>query len=160
MTIRTAKVDDAPAVAALVTQLGYEAAPHEVSDRLARLLAHSAQRFIVAERDGRLLGWVHVETADSIETGPYAHIAGLVVDRAHRRQGIGAALMAEAEAWARQQGCALVRLRSSAARTRAHRFYEGLGYANVKTQYSFVKPLDGRGDAMARRLVPRVEPET
>jgi GNAT superfamily N-acetyltransferase len=160
MTIRTAATDDAPAIAALVTQLGYEAAPHEVGERLARLLARpSAQRFFVAERDGRLLGWVHVETAESVDSGSYAHIAGLVVDRSHRRQGIGAALMAEAEAWARQQGCPVVRLRSSAARTRAHRFYEELGYANVKTQYAFVKPLDARGGEMARRLVPRVEPE-
>ena len=159
MTTRTATVDDAPAIALLVTQLGYDAAPHEVSERLARLLARPAQRFIIAERDGRLVGWVHVEVAAFIDSDPYAHIAGLVVDRSQRRQGIGAALMAEAEAWARQQGCALVRLRSSATRTQAHRFYEELGYTNVKTQYSFVKPLDARGDDVARRLVPRVDPE-
>jgi GNAT superfamily N-acetyltransferase len=159
MTTRTATVHDAPAIAALVTQLGYEAAPHEVSERLARLLVRPAQRFIVAERDGRLLGWVHVEVAEFIDSAPYAHIAGLVVDRSYRRQGIGAALMAEAEAFAREHGCAVVRLRSSATRTRAHRFYEDLGYANVKTQYSFVKALDARGDEAARRLVPRVDPE-
>jgi len=160
MIIRTATLGDASAVAALVTQLGYVAAPLEVSDRLARLLVRPAQRFIVAEDEGRLRGWVHVEVADTIDSGPYAHIAGLVVDRSHRRQGIGAALMAEAEAWAREHGCPVVRLRSSAPRTAAHRFYEGLGYVNVKTQFSFVKALDARGDEMARRLVPRVEPET
>jgi GNAT superfamily N-acetyltransferase len=159
MITRTATVDDAPAIAALVTQLGYEAAPHEVGERLVRLLARPAQRFIIAERDGRLLGWVHIEVAEFVDSDPYAHIAGLVVDRSHRRQGIGAALMAEAEAWARQQGCAVVRLRSSATRTHAHRFYAELGYTNIKTQYSFVKPLDARGDDAARRLVPRVDPE-
>ena len=157
MTTRTATVEDAAAIAALVTQLGYEAAPHDVSERLARLLARPAQRFIIAERDGRLLGWVHVEVAEFIDSAPYAHIAGLVVDRSHRRQGIGAALMATAEAFAREQGCAVVRLRSSATRTRAHRFYEGLGYVNAKTQYAFVKALDARGDEAARRMVPRVD---
>lgn len=45
-------------------------------------------------------------------------------------------------------------------RTPAHRFYAGLGYAQVKTQYSFVKPLEPGGADMASRLVPRVEPET
>jgi GNAT superfamily N-acetyltransferase len=143
-----------------VTQLGYESSAHEVAARLGRLLMRPAQRFIVAEMEGRLVGWVHVEVADYIESDPYAHIAGLVVDRMHRRLGIGAALMAEAEAWARQQGCVVMRLRSSAARTRAHAFYEGLGYAKLKAQYSFVKALDARGEAMARRLAPRVEPET
>ena len=160
MNTRLARQEDAPAVAALVTQLGYDAAPRDVADRLARLLARPGQRFIVAEAEGRLLGWVHVELADYVDSGTYAQIAGLVVDRAHRRQGIGAALMADAETWARQQGCPMMRLRSSSTRTRAHRFYEGLGYANVKTQYSFVKPLDARGAEAALRLVPQVETES
>jgi GNAT superfamily N-acetyltransferase len=160
MNSRPARIDDAPAVAALVTQLGYEASPSEVADRLARLLARGDQRFIVAEADGRLLGWVHVELAEYIESGTFAVIGGLVVDRAHRRQGIGAALMADAEAWARDQGCSVMRLWSSTTRTPAHRFYAGLGYAQVKTQYSFVKPLDPGGAAQADRLVPHVETDT
>jgi GNAT superfamily N-acetyltransferase len=159
MTTRPARKEDAPAIAALVTQLGYDAVPGEVAERLARLLMKSDHRFVVAEADGRLLGWVHVELSESVDSDTFALIAGLVVDRSHRRQGVGAALMAEAEAWARQHGCAMMRLRSSSTRTPAHRFYEGLGYANVKTQYSFVKPLDPRGAEMARRLVPRVEPD-
>jgi hypothetical protein len=67
--------------------------------------------------------------------------------------------MAGAEAWARQQGCGAMRLWSSITRTPAHRFYQGLGYAQVKTQYSFVKALDASGEEVATRLVPRVEPE-
>ena len=160
MHTRPARAADAPAIAALVAQLGYDTAPSDVADRLARLLARSDHRFVVAEGDGQLLGWVHVELSESVDVGSLAVIAGLVVDRAHRRQGVGAALMAEAEAWARQQGCPLMRLRSSATRTPAHRFYEGLGYRNVKTQYSFVKPLDARGAQVAWRLVPKVDPET
>ena len=160
MNTRPASQGDAPAIATLVTQLGYDASPRDVADRLSRLLARADQRFIVAEAQGRVVGWVHVQVAESVDTGVFAHVAGLVVDRAHRRQGIGAALMAAAEAWAHQQGCPVIRLRSSSTRTPAHRFYEGLGYANVKTQYSFVKPLDARGAEMAARLVPRVDSET
>ena len=73
-----------PAVATLVTQLGYEAAPHEVADRLTRLLARSDQQFIVAEADGRLLGWVHVELAVYVESGTFAVIGCLVVDGPQR----------------------------------------------------------------------------
>jgi GNAT superfamily N-acetyltransferase len=159
VTTRSARADDVPPVAALVTQLGYEATSNEVAQRLARVLARSDQQFIVAESAGRLVGWVHVEVAEYVESGMFAVIGGLVVDRAHRRQGSGAALMAEAEAWARQQGCGVMRLWSSTTRTPAHRFYEGLGYAQVKTQYSYVKALDASGVNMATRLVPHVEPE-
>jgi GNAT superfamily N-acetyltransferase len=157
MITRTARATDAPAVAALVSQLGYESAEADVTARLGRVMTRSDQQFIVAEADGRLLGWVHVEIAEYVESGSFAVIGGLVVDREHRRQGIGAALMAEAEAWARRQGCGVMRLWSSTSRAPAHRFYEGLGYRNVKTQYSFVKPLDERGEALAARLVPRVD---
>jgi GNAT superfamily N-acetyltransferase len=160
MNLRVARVEDAPAVAALVAQLGYDTTPQDVEGRLRRVLARSDQRFVVAEADGRLLGWVHVELAEYVESGTFGVIGGLVVDRAQRRQGIGAALMAEAEAWAQSQGCSVMRLWSSTTRTPAHRFYAGLGYLQVKTQYSFVKPLGPGGADMAGRLVPRVEPET
>lgn len=160
MNTRSARIGDAAAVAALVTQLGYDAAPAEVAARLARLLARTDQTFIVAEQDGRLLGWVHVELTEYVDSGTFAVIGGLVVDRAFRRQGIGAALMGEAESWARGRGCTVMRLWSSTTRTPAHRFYAGLGYVQVKTQYSFAKPLSPGGAEMAGRLVPRVEPET
>jgi GNAT superfamily N-acetyltransferase len=160
VTTRPARAEDAPAVAALITQLGYEATADDVAQRLARVLSRRDQEFIVAEDAGRLVGWVHVEVAEYVESGTFAVIGGLVVDRAHRRQGIGAALMADAETWARRQGCGVMRLWSSTTRTPAHRFYQGLGYAQVKTQYSFAKPLDASGADLAARLVPRVEPET
>jgi len=32
-----------------------------------------------------------------------------------------------------------------------------LGYRSVKTQHSFVKPLDERGETLAARLMPRVD---
>jgi hypothetical protein len=59
--------------------------------------------------------------------------------------------------WARQQGCSIVRLWSSAARTHSHRFYERLGYTNIKTQYSFIKSLDAAGHQDVKWFVPRVE---
>jgi hypothetical protein len=51
----------------------------------------------------------------------------------------------------------MVRLSSSATRDAAHRFYEGLGYTNIKTQYAFVKPLDAAAAARVPTFVPRVD---
>jgi GNAT superfamily N-acetyltransferase len=156
--IRPALSADAAAIAELTIQLGYEVAPVLVAERLARMTAHGDQRFLVAELDGDVVGWVHVAIMEYIETGAFAVIGGLVVDRRHRKKNIGRRLMTEAEAWARECSCSIVRLSSSAFRTESHRFYEHLGYANIKTQYSFVKPLDRAGEDAIRGFVPRVHP--
>ena len=52
----------------------------------------------------------------------------------------------------------MVRLSSTVARTAAHRFYENLGYTKIKTQHSFIKPLDEAAAARVSTFVPRVEP--
>ena len=82
-------------------------------------------------------------------------IAGLIVDKRYRRKQIGSLLMRHAEEWAAKSGYTVVRLWSSSARTAAHEFYQALGYVNVKTQYSFVKSLDGV--ERLGRFVPRVD---
>jgi len=65
--------------------------------------------------------------------------------------------MERAEAWAVEQGCSIVRLWSSDARTDAHRFYERLGYSHIKTQYSFVKALDSDGRRQFDNFIPRLD---
>jgi len=133
-------------------------APALVAERLVRMLARGDQQFFVADADGDVAGWVHVAIMEFIETGPFAVIGGLVVDRRHRKKRIGRLLMNSAEIWAREHGCSIVRLWSSAFRAESHRFYEHLGYVNIKTQYSFVKALDPSGEDAIRGFVPRVHP--
>ena len=100
---------------------------------------------------------MHVAVAEYIESGAFAVIGGLVVDRNLRKQGIGSALMKRAEEWATKEGLSIVRLQSSSTRTASHRFYEALGYTNVKTQYAFVKSLDAGEQTAPRGFVPRIE---
>jgi GNAT superfamily N-acetyltransferase len=156
-SIRIAVESDAPAIAELTAQLGYDVSADDVAARLARILSRDNERFFVAVADNRVCGWVHAVVADYVDVEAFVLIGGLVVDRTRRRQGIGRALLNHAEAWAREQGCSLVRLTSSSTRTKAHRFYEELGYSNVKTQYSFAKPLDADAAAHLGGLVPRVD---
>ena len=66
--------------------------------------------------------------------------------------------MEQIEEWAKAQGCPIIRLSSSATRTGAHRFYEQLGYENIKTQYSFAKAPDGSRSNDIKKLVPHVDP--
>jgi GNAT superfamily N-acetyltransferase len=158
VTIRAARASDAAAIAQLTTQLGYDLTHADAADRLSRILLRDDQQFFVADLDGRAVGWVHVLLTEYVDAEAFAAIGGLVVDRDHRRAGIGRALVDRAEIWARDRGCSIVRLTSSAARKAAHRFYENLGYANIKTQYSFIKPLDPAAAARVRTFVPRVDP--
>ncbi len=65
----------------------------------------------------------------------------MVVDAAHRGVGVGAALMARAEDWAREHGYNELRLRTNIVRTLAHRFYLRLGYRLDKTSHLFCKRL-------------------
>jgi GNAT superfamily N-acetyltransferase len=155
-SIRVARPADADAIAALTKQLGYDVTAASVADKLSRMLARSDQQFFVAEHDGRPVGWVHTVIWEYLDADRFVVIGGLVVDAECRKQGIGRQLMARAEEWALSQGCSIVRLWSSAVRTEAHRFYERIGYVNIKTQYSFVKPLEGSGPDALRKFVPHV----
>ena len=67
-----------------------------------------------------------------LESGEGRDIGGLVVDDGHRSAGIGAELLAAAEAWARESGATKMVVRSRVARERAHRFYEREGYASSR----------------------------
>jgi GNAT superfamily N-acetyltransferase len=158
VTIRVARSSDAGEIARLTTQLGYDVTEPEAADRLSRILRRSDQQFFVSELHGRSVGWVHVVLAEYVDADAFVVIGGLVVDRDHRRLGIGRALMGRAEDWAKERGCSMVRLSSSATRAAAHRFYESLGYINIKTQYAFVKPLDPAAAARVGTFVPRVDP--
>jgi len=157
VSVRIARASDAHDIAELTTQLGYEITASTAATRLSRILERPDQRFLVAELDGRPVGWVHVTISEYVESGAFVVIGGLVVDGHHRRKGIGTLLMARAEEWARQQGCSIVRLWSSSVRTASHRFYEDLGYTNIKTQYSFMKSVDTAGQEALRKFVPQVD---
>lgn len=154
VTIRAAQNSDAEAIAALTIQLGYRVEASGVADRLSRILSRTDQQVLVADSGGRAIGWIHVVATEAIDSPPFVLIAGLVVDRTSRHQGIGRQLVAQAEKWALRQGCSIVRLSSNTRRLEAHAFYERVGYTNLKTQYSFAKSL--HDDDVLHTFVPDV----
>jgi ribosomal protein S18 acetylase RimI-like enzyme len=56
------------------------------------------------------------------------HVDGLIVDRAHRRRGIGRRLMDAANSWARLQGAEELVLTAWIGNPGARDFYQRLGY--------------------------------
>ncbi len=137
MIVRAAESRDIPALASLAGELGYPTATEEMAQRFAGLDERDA--VLVAEHDGACVGWIQVSIVETLETGRFAEIRGLVVTESQRSAGVGAALVGAAEEWARQRGCPRVRVRSNVIRERTHRFYERLGFRAVKSQKVFDK---------------------
>ena len=133
---------DAARVAELAGQLGYPSTASQIRARIDDVGRQPDGRLLVAEAGaGQIVGWVHVRGQHLLESDPYAQIAGLVVDRDARRQGVGRRLMSAAEEWARHAGYPIVRVSTNAARVESRPFYESVGYQLLKTQYSLLKTL-------------------
>jgi GNAT superfamily N-acetyltransferase len=134
-TIRDARAADARAIAALLTQLGYPSHADAVEERLDRLWV-VGDRVIVAEVDGVVVGVVHLQVTPALERErPAGKLGALVVDEAHRGQGIGRALFDAVEQEARLRGCELIYLTTAERRDDAHAFYERLGLEYVGRRY-------------------------
>ncbi|HEV2856200.1 MAG TPA: GNAT family N-acetyltransferase [Thermoanaerobaculia bacterium] len=141
MNLRSARLEDAPAIAILATQLGYPTSVEQAEARMRGVLDRSDGTVLVAENEGTVTGWIHIVGAFRIENEPFAEIAALVVDENRRGQGTGARLVEAAIDWAVRHGFRTIRVRSNTVRERTHAFYERLGFRRTKTQASFSKPI-------------------
>jgi ribosomal protein S18 acetylase RimI-like enzyme len=140
--IRRARVDDWEAARALwreIDELHAGLAPAYFrpamrADREWReRLAEPDAAIFVAERDGAVVGFA---AARVYETPPdpgmvqlrRGHLEMLIVDMAHRRRGLGQALMEAVTDWARRQRAAELVLTVWEGNREAEAFYERLGY--------------------------------
>lgn len=140
--VRAAQVADAAAIAALSGQLGYPADAATIVQRLAAAGAADPGVSLVAEdAAGAVCGFARALPQHFIAEPPFVELAALVVADGARGGGVGRALLAAVEAWARQHGFALLYVRSNVIRERAHRFYLREGYVEKKRQAVFCKPL-------------------
>lgn len=140
--IRAAKPEDAGQLAQLCGQLGYAVATEALPERLEAIEASGDHAvYVAATPDGQVIGWVQVCARRLLLAGRLAEIEGLVVDRQHRRRGVGQRLMAQAENWARSQGCEGVQVRSNVLRQEAKDFYPAMGYEQYKTSRVYRKAL-------------------
>jgi GNAT superfamily N-acetyltransferase len=150
VSIRTATLDDAPAIATLTTELGYPTAADVMRTRLGGLLAEPHHVTLVAEDAGRVVGvtGVRVERGFEID-GVYGRLLVLVVAEGARGHGIGAQLVEAANAWAAANGAAQIVVNTATHRTRAHQFYERCGYQ--RTGIRLVKALTLAGLVLPER---------
>ena len=139
VSVRRVRPEDADAVAALSSALGYPATVDEIRGRIVAMAA--SQVVFVACVGEDVVGWIDVALTHHLQSRPFALIGGLVVKEGLRGQRIGKRLCEEAEAWSRAQGVTVVRVTSRSTREDAHRFYLRDGYTDVKMSRVFEKKL-------------------
>ncbi|MGD2133324.1 MAG: GNAT family N-acetyltransferase [Maricaulaceae bacterium] len=144
ISIRDARLDDAPVLAALMTELGYPTEPVDMSAGLNNVLANPAFRTIVAEIDDGVVGFGGFRVGPTFEGDVLeGEIVALIVDPGYRSQGVGAAIVAEGEAWVIERGASSMMLGTRGDRKRAHTFYRREGYVEDGMRYR--KNLDPGG---------------
>jgi ribosomal protein S18 acetylase RimI-like enzyme len=140
--IRRARQADSARIAELSGQLGYPTSARAMAGRLKMALRKKDGACFVAEtKEEGVVGWVHVSVTPLLEVERRAEVNGLVVNEGVRCRGAGWSLMQAAEAWAREQRCKGMSVRSNVLRERAHGFYLRHGYEHYKTQKAFRKEL-------------------
>ena len=144
IAIREAGISDSYELMVLAGQLGYSVSEEQVRNGILRIAGSDTEKILVAaDEKNEAVAWTSVAIVEHFYTPPVVEISGFVVDEKLRGRGIGNRLMSEAEAWARDRGHSLIRLRANATRKDAHRFYEGLGFEKTKEQFMYVKKLGG-----------------
>ena len=122
--------------------LGYTFPLENTLKRVSALLKRCDDRIWVAKLDGKLIGYAHATSFECSYTEPlkYLHILGVLPE--YQNFGVGKLLIAKAEQWALEDGCAGVTLVSGVARLAAHQFYLKRNYKNTKDEKFFIKYFD------------------
>jgi GNAT superfamily N-acetyltransferase len=139
--VRKASAADMPGVLALYAQPdlddGKVLSVDEAVALLERFGRYPDYTLYVAEQADEIVGTFALLVMDNLgHLGtPSGIVEDVVVAPTRQGQGIGQAMMAFALEACRQKGCYKLMLSSNAKRTRAHAFYESLGYE--RHGYSF-----------------------
>ena len=145
-TIRPGRREDAAEAARLWMQSAEEHTAHDpvyatapdaekTMRRFLADLARNSYAFVfVATVGDRTVGFVSGELREGSPTflpKTWASVDDVFVGPDHRNRGIGRALIASVEEWARQKGASGVSLQVAAANGRGRKFYEELGFREI-----------------------------
>jgi len=135
--VRIASPGDYKLLHSLADELGYKPLEEdEVCNRLRILIESDRDRVWVLEDQGLIKGWIHVFIAHRLASKSFVEIGGIVVDSKHRRMGVGRVLVMQAGSWAKGLDM-LLRVRCNARREDSYRFYQALGFDQIKQQKIF-----------------------
>lgn len=129
ITIRPIRPQDAAAIAELNAEADdVRATPEQIAAAIAA--QSQIEVAFVAEVAGAVAGYACLRVLPNLfDAIPYAELSELYVGAAHRRLGIGRALLQHMEAEAHARGANQLVLLTAWRNTKAHAFYQSLGYS-------------------------------
>jgi GNAT superfamily N-acetyltransferase len=135
--IRAAAPDDAPVLAHLLRQLGYDTPPADIPSRLAAIAGEGGVAVVAEDGDGHVVALGTGSRHATLHAGAQvAYITALVVDENARGAGAGRALVAALERWAVHHGCTRIAVTSAEHRADAHAFYPRCGFPYTGRRFS------------------------
>ena len=138
--VRQAVISDAKDIYYInKTSLGYDYDLEKQKAKIQAVLNDSTQVIFVAETNNKVVGYIHLVNYDVIYADNFKNCLGLAVDNDYKRNGIGSALLNQAEIWAKENGAVGIRLCSGIEREKAHQFYQSQGYEVTKLQKNIKK---------------------
>lgn len=138
--IREATICDSVAIAQLnKLEMGYDFSVSDTSTQLQVVLSSAHDKVFVALIAGTIVGYIHANDYNLLYHPPMKNIMGIAVSEMHHRMGVGTALIAAVENWAKETGAIGIRLVSGATRKNAHEFYWHYGFDAGKEQINFKK---------------------
>ncbi len=141
ISVRVATIKDAEFITELTHQLGYETTREKTQQRLSEILNNNENCFFVAVDDTLVVGWIHGFYSIRVESESFVEIGGLVIDKNHRKKGIGKMLMEKVCIWSSLKKCDNIRVRSNTIRKESHQFYKNIDFIEIKEQKVFGKQL-------------------
>jgi GNAT superfamily N-acetyltransferase len=136
-SIREAALRDSAAIAGLLGELGYPALADAIPARLEGLSRERLALALVADVSGHVVGLATAHAFSAIHVDhPAVYLTALVVAPSSRRQGIGRALVAQVEEWAKRHAALRVSVVTGLHRIDSHAFYEVLGYERTAHRYT------------------------
>lgn len=147
--IRQACADDAPAIAPLFDAYrrfyeqatDQEGAERFLTERLAR---QESDILLACDAKGWILGFCQLyPTFCSVEAAPIFSLYDLFVQPAHRRSGIGRALLQAAEALALERGKVRMDLTTARSNHKAQALYESLGWQRDTVFLAYSRRIAG-----------------
>lgn len=142
MEVRKALIADAGVISGLLDQLGYQASPALIREKLEALASSPRDAVLLAQDGARVVGVISLHVLELFhQPGRLGRITAMVIDDASRGQGVGSMLIASADAFFAEQGCIRAEVTSGAHRVQAHAFYQQHGYEPDERR--FVKRYGG-----------------
>ena len=103
--VRQAVISDAKDIYYInKTSLGYDYDLEKQKGKIEAVLNDSTQVIFVAETNNKVVGYIHLVNYDVIYADNFKNCLGLAVDNDYKRNGIGSALLNQAEIWAKEKG--------------------------------------------------------